>query len=150
MRACLILCVLGSLFLMTTALAEEPDPGAQRVLLPEKPVVAQPVLSPMMQEIDAVLAAEKEALEALNEQLGSAPDERAALHILQQIKQQKQDTELSILRIQRRYALEKGDTDAAERIDLAIDRILNPPRIQPDPAAAAKSRDRRAGGEDHD
>jgi TolA-binding protein len=156
MRACLSSCVLLSLFL-TIAMAAvaavappEPAEPQQRVLRPEEPVQAQPALSPLMQEIEAVLAADEAAVTALNEQLATAPDEQAALHILGQIRQQKQDTELAILRIQQRHALKEGETAAAERIGLAIDRILNPPQLQPDSDAAATSRERRAGGGDHD
>lgn len=144
----IVLSLASSLAVATPRPAPTTDPP--RVLLPEQPLPTPPALSPMMQEIEAALAADKEALATLNDQLSTAADEQAALVILRQIQQQKQDTELAVLRIQRRHAAEQGDTEAAARIDLAIDRILNPPHIQPDPDATARSRDRRAGGEDHD
>lgn len=149
-----VTCLIIALFLASPLAAADPQPAPTtdppRVLLPERPLPTPPVLSPLMRDIEAALAADKEALADLNEQLAAAANEQAALLILRQIQQQKQDTELAILRIQRHHATEQGDTEAAARIDLAIDRILNPPHVQPDPDATARSRDRRAGGEDHD
>lgn len=128
--------------------APVPASAGGRILMPEQPLgerASRPALSPMMQEIQAALDADREQVAALDEQLKAAVDEQAALDILRRIHRQKQETELGILRIQQRYAGEKGDTDAVRRIDEAIDRILNPPHIAPRPEAEAERRAHRGG-----
>ncbi len=134
---------LVSLVLVTLAMAQKPA-SIQPQPTPEKP------LSPMMQEIKAVMVASDGAVNALQEQLKSAPDETQALQILRAVSQQKQDTEIAILRIQERYARKAGDKETAEQINLAVQNILNPDPVTPTVEAMAEREARRAGGTDHE
>lgn len=129
--------------------AEEPGAATNEIVMPDQPM-QRTTVSPLMQEIKATLAAGDELLAALQLQLTSAPDETEALRLLNAIQQQKQDTEISILRIQERYAREAGDTETAEKINLAVSKILNPPVPEPNTQARAESETRRGGGEGHD
>ena len=104
----------------------------------------RPQLSPLMQEVEAVLAAENAALLVLEQDLKAAPSEREALGILRAIGQRKQDSEIAILRIQERYAREAGNEEAAAILTETIEKILNPTPIAPKPEK------RVSGGQDHE
>jgi len=101
-------------------------------------------LSPRMLEIHQVLDSEAADLAALQRDLQAASDEKAALRILRAIKQRKQDAEISILRIQKRYALQEGNAEAAALIDEAITRILDPQPAPPSEEALREKEARRA------
>ncbi len=127
-----------------------PGPG-QLITLPPLPVITgqAPGQNLMMDEIRALLAESAATLSTLQAQMKAAPDEQAALAMLRQVSQHKQDTEIAILRIQQRHALEKGDTEAADLIEEAIGHILTPQPVSATPEARAE-RARRRGGADHD
>lgn len=105
--------------------------------LTEQPAPERP-LSPKMQEITEVLAAGKTQVMELQEQLKTAPNETEALRLLKAIAQQKQDTEIAMLRIQERHARLAGQSEVADQIIAAIDKILNPDPMTPDAAAMAE------------
>jgi hypothetical protein len=92
-------------------------------------------LSPRMLEIQEVLGREQTDLAKLQIELGSAPDEKEALRILRAIAQRKQDAEIAVLRVQKRFAQQEGDARAVADIDRAIERILDP---QPAPLSPAE------------
>ncbi len=143
--------VLSSILLVGVSRSADPGPAGEPG--PERPpvtLISRQPPSPMMQEIEDVLASDKAAILALNEELEAAPDEQAALRILQAISQRKQETEIAILRIQEHHLRENGDTASADRINGEIERILNPPRRTPDPEALAASRARQPGGSGHE
>jgi thioredoxin-like negative regulator of GroEL len=123
-------------------------PADQARPLPQKP------LSPMMQEIHATLEQNDAAVAALQQTLKTAPDEQQALALLRAIAQQKKNTEVSILRIQVRYARQAGNQDAVAKLGLAIEQILNPKPVAPTPQAQAELKARRAqmqsGGSQHE
>lgn len=130
--------------------AEEPGGTTNEVVMPDQPLQRTTTASLLMEEINAAMAAGGELLAALNLQLKSAPSETEALRLLDAIHQQKQETEITILRIQERHARLAGDTEAADKINLAVDDILNPPVRIPDPQARAESEARRSGGSHHE
>lgn len=103
-----------------------------------------------MIEINALLDADKELLSGLQDSLKSATNEIEALRLLQAIHQQKQDTEISILRIQERYARQAGDTATADKIKLEVEKILNPPVPAPNTQAREESAARTGGGSHHE
>ena len=90
----------------------------------------------------------------MRQTLKTAIDEAQALALLRAIAQQKQDTEIAILRVQARNAREVGNQDAVAKIEMAIEQILNPKPITPSPAARAELEARRAqaqsGGNHHE
>ena len=136
----LMVVLLASLLIITQlVMAAPPEPIPQ-------PQASPTPLSPMMQEIKAAMTASEAAVIALQEELKSAPDEIQALQILRAVSQQKQDTEIAILRIQERYARQAGDQDTADKINLAVQKILNPDPVTPTPEAMAEREARRAGG----
>ena len=55
-------------------------------------------------------------------------------------------SEIAILRIQQSHARQAGQTEAVDRIEVAIQRILNPPVPEPSAEARAASAARRTGG----
>ena len=130
--------------------AEEPGGATNEIVMPDQPLKPATTASPLMEEINAAIATGEELLAALNLQLKSASSETEALRLLEAIHLQKQDTEINILRIQERYARLAGDTEAADKLNLAVDDILNPPVRIPDPQARAESEARRSGGSHHE
>ena len=127
----------------------EPSGASGEVLMPDQPIKHQ-TISPMMKEIKATMAASDELLAGLQQQLNSVSNESEALRLLRAIHQQKQDTEISILRIQERYARQAGDIETADRINLAVDEILNPPVRIPSAQAQAEREARTSGGSHHE
>ena len=132
-----------SLAMVPLVTAQAPLP-AQPQPITEKPV------SPMMQEIKAAMAANEVAVKALQESLQTTADEAEALQILRAVDQQKQDTEIAILRIQERYARQNGDQETADQINLAVEKILNPDPVTPTAEAMAEREARRAGGAENE
>jgi hypothetical protein len=127
-----------------------PGPG-QLITVPPSPVVTgqAPGQNPMIEEIRALLAESAATVLEIQNQMKAAPDEQTALAMLRQVRQHKQDTEVAVLRIQQRYAREKGDTEAAQLIEEAIGQLLIPAPVSATPEARAE-RARRRGGVDHD
>ncbi len=107
-------------------------------------------LSPMMQEIQAALKQGDAAVHTLQQDLKSVPDEHQALELLRAIALKKQETEISVLRIQERYARRDGNLEAATRIEQAIAKILNPDPVTPNAEAQKEREARRSGGRDHE
>ena len=92
-----------------------------------KSLQTEPSLSPMMVEIKAALEANRNQVQELTTRAASAPDFRAQRALHQEAAQLKQQVELDILAIQARYAREGGNEELAQRIENAIEMILNPP-----------------------
>ena len=107
-------------------------------------------LSPMMQEIQAALKQGDVAVLTLQQDLKTAPDEDLALELLRAIALKKQKTEITILRIQERYARRDGNLEAADRIEQAISRILHPDPVTPNAEARKEREARRTGGRGHE
>jgi len=96
--------------------------------LPESvPAPAERPLSPMMIEIQGVLAEQQRQVGALDARFAETTSEVAALAVQQEIEQIKQNAELEILAIQARHARVAGDEDLAQSLDAAIATIQNPP-----------------------
>ena len=92
----------------------------------------------MMVEIEALLAAEAEAVADLHARFQATTNETAALAIMMEIGRVKVETELNILRVQIRYARADGRVDVAEELEAAIEKMTSPPEIhQPQPRSAA-------------
>lgn len=110
---------------------------------------ARPV-PPMIQEIRSVLARSDAAVLVLQRDLDAVTDEEQALDILRAIDRQKQEAEISVLRIQERYARQDGNNEAAARIARTIEKILNPDPVTPNEEARAAREARSTGGRSHD
>jgi DnaJ-domain-containing protein 1 len=106
-------------------------------------------ISPIMEEIQLVLAQCQDRIATLEFDLERAPDQAAALQILREIQQQKQDAEVGVLRVQKRYALADGNLAAADEIDAVIERILAPEPVEASAEARAEREARRQEA-DHD
>jgi hypothetical protein len=126
-QICLLTTLCIAIIASFVAAVDHVDPGA--------------ALSPRMLEIQHVLDGEAVDLAALQRELQAAPDEKEALRILRAIAQRKQDAEVAVLRIQKRYALQEGDTETVALIDEAIARILDP---QPAPPSEEALREKEA------
>lgn len=132
------------------SLAMVPLVTAQAPLPTQPQPITEKPLSPMMQEIKAAMAANEVAVKALQVSLQTTADEAESLQILRAVDQQKQDTEIAILRIQERYARQNGDQETADQINLAIEKILNPDPVTPTAEAMAEREARRAGGAENE
>ena len=87
---------------------------------------AAPALTPLMAEIQAVLADEQTRVAELEARLSSSLDEGAALALRRQIEQIKVETELNILRLQAEHARRAGQDEQAAAIEAAIAEMLSP------------------------
>jgi hypothetical protein len=109
-------------------------PGSVQPAAPEgaapAPAVQAPVrrLSPMMAEMQTVLAAENEKLAELRQRVRSAPTPDEALAIQRDIERLKFETEVSLLRVQAKHARAAGRTEVASRIEMAIAELVHPPK----------------------
>lgn len=113
------------------------DPVAGVSLLPAG---TDRTLSPMHREIRELLLAHDLELEALNAELAAAPNERAALKIQRKIAEAKQAVEPGVLGIQLRFARERGDSEAVDRLETALRKLEEPvvraqPQARPAPPA---------------
>jgi hypothetical protein len=105
--------------------------------LASEPAVQGPPLSPMMEEIQALVVVQKEALEELRARLESAVDDESALAIQKEVGELKKEIELGILGVQLKYARLEGREETATKIEQAIETLRNPrpvPEPQPRPA----------------
>jgi hypothetical protein len=136
--------VCSSAVLAQDAKAPTPNAGAApevSKVAPATPTSATPVapsdeapavapkprpLSPMMAEMQTVLAAESERLAELKLRAGKAPTPDDALAIQREIERVKFDTEVSLLRVQAKHARQAGRTEVASRIESAIADLVNP------------------------
>jgi hypothetical protein len=84
------------------------------------------VLSPLMVEIQAVLADEQTKVAELQARLEAATDDHAALALQKEIEQIKVETELNILRLQATYARNEGRIEQAAEIEAVIAEMLSP------------------------
>lgn len=101
--------------------------AAQGQLVLEKvPGEAAGPISPEMTEINEMLAAQRERVHELEARLASAADDAAALGLLREIELAKQATEIEILRIQARYAMQAGREAQAREIETVIAAMLSP------------------------
>ncbi|HOX25877.1 MAG TPA: hypothetical protein PLL30_10090 [Candidatus Krumholzibacteria bacterium] len=108
----------------------------------ESGAVGADAASPMIAEIEAVLAASRAAVAELSARAATA--DPATAHALQeQIAGLKQQAELDILGIQVRHARAAGDVELAARIEADIAAILDPPAptapAEPRPAPAEQN-----------
>jgi hypothetical protein len=117
-----------------------PQPVVDRIDIAETPLHRNAPLSPFMQQVDAAIAAEREALDALREQLAGAGNEEEILSLLREIEQVKRGTELKILQIQADFARKAGRNEMVERIEAAIQSMQAPP-----PPRVQRERDPSAG-----
>jgi hypothetical protein len=121
--------------------AEAPDAPAAT----EAPVLPRRQPSPMMVAIRAVLDAEAATVNGLRERIRAArtPDEAIALQ--RELERAKFEAEVSILRVQAKFAREGGRTALAEHLDAAIAQLTNPtkpvaPAARPIPARETTAR----------
>jgi len=98
-------------------------------------------LSPMLAEMQALLAAEREQLAALHARVAKAGSNDEALALQRAIEKLKFDTEVSLLRVQAKHARQAGRTEVAARIEAAITELLNPPKIVAPSARPVPSRE---------
>jgi len=104
--------------------AEAPDaPPATEVPAPPR---RQP--SPMMVAIRAVLDAEAATVSGLRERARAATTPDEAIAVQREIERVKFEAEVSILRIQAKFARDGGRTALAEHLDAAIAQMTNPPK----------------------
>lgn len=89
-------------------------------------------LKPMTMEINTVLDLARVEVAALQERFDNESNDNAALALSVQIEQIKINTELDILRVQKRYAEAAGNTELATELEEALTSMTSPrPRVQP-------------------
>ncbi len=144
--------VLAALVLASASAAETPSsPATSPVAVAESVPIAVPAdtvlserpASAMMLEIRAALDREHEQVEGLRARLRQAPGHREALALQREIEQVKLGTEAAILRIQAGAARRAGYATLAERLEVAAQDLLAPPRAttlatRPAPRAAGR------------
>lgn len=81
-----------------------------------------------LQELEDILAREREQLEALDAEFEATTEDEAALAVQRRIAELKQATELALLGAQVRYARRLGNFDLAERIEADIAVLQDPQR----------------------
>jgi hypothetical protein len=116
----------------------QPLPPEQRDVrpIPVRPEVQLPTprpdpRAPMLAEIHTAMTEEKATLAELRAELIAAPTDAAAAAVIARIGTVKQDVQLEILRIQLRYARERGRERQAQQIERAIAKIFSPPTPAP-------------------
>ncbi len=100
----------------------------------------QPVLSALSLEINTVLDEARLQVAAKQEQFDKEPNAEAAIAIMRQIEALKTNAELDILKVQLRYARDKGQTEMVSQLETVLTEMTTPrPRRQPvdRPAPAA-------------
>lgn len=101
---------------VTTEAAGEPAPETTAA-----PAVALPQTRSLeMQEITAVLDAERQQVQELTAVLKEVNDDSAELALVRRIEQIKMGAEISVLRIQAKYAVNAGFTEKARQIEEAL------------------------------
>ncbi len=108
---------------------QAPQPAATEAVV-DTAAVRPRRLSPMGLEMQQVMDKEKEALAGLQARFAAARDAAAALAVQREIERLKVETEVALLRIQAGYARRAGQLEAAQRIEAAIEGILNPVKPQ--------------------
>ena len=96
----------------------EPSPEAAAA-----PAAVAPILSPEMQEITAVLEAERLQVRELTAVLKKEADDKARLVMVRRIEQTKIGAEISVLKIQARYALAAGLDEQARQLDESVTQL---------------------------
>lgn len=86
--------------------------------------------SPMLLEMQALLAAEHEQVLVLRERAAKAANADDAMALQREIEKLKFDTEVSLLRVQAKHARAAGRTEVATRIEAAISELVNPPKLK--------------------
>lgn len=94
--------------------------------LPSPSPADAPVLSPMMQEIAEVLAAEKEQLAALELRLAALPGTEVQQELVRQMQELKTSTEIRILEIQLHHARLQGHDATVQELERVIEALRNP------------------------
>jgi membrane-bound lytic murein transglycosylase B len=146
MRSPLVALALLLALPFTSPAAEESlAPSEAGLALEEAAPPALPSADPFMAAVRAALAEQDVAIAALQRAMDAAPDEASALARQREIQTRKQETELTILRLQAERALAEGRAELAAEIARAIDAIKNPPQPQveatrDEPAAPAGGR----------
>jgi hypothetical protein len=108
--------------------------GVEEVAAPTVAAPARPrqAVNPLYPKILAMLEAERVELAKLDARLKTTRDDAAAMAIQREIEQLKTTTELGILRLQAEHARALGRAAVAEKLDAAIQRMLQPvPRQRP-------------------
>jgi len=101
---------------------EPPGDQRPRSLLDLAPEQVR-ALQPMVREIRDLLVAEREDLRVLADLLAGMQDPAAALRLQKEIGVRKQMTEISILEVQVKYALARGDGEQARTGQQAIAKL---------------------------
>ena len=101
-------------------------------------------------DLTALLESRNASLAELHTRLEATSNEVEALEILRAIQEHKLETEVAILRLQKRHAELAGNQEAVTAIETAIERLLEPPAPLGNDEARAASAQRRAGGQSHD
>lgn len=124
--------------------AATPPPDDDRTIVqpsalerPADAVAPTDALSPMMVEIEQLLADQKTAVEALRSQLAEAVGADRKIELLQAIHRLKSETEVNILRVQLSYAEREGRVEQVRQLEEAIAYLTSPrpvPPPQPRPA----------------
>lgn len=100
--------------------------------------------SPMLLEMQALLAAEHEQVLVLRERAAKAASADEAMALQREIEKLKFDTEVSLLRVQAKHARAAGRTEVATRIEAAISELVNPPKLKAPAARPVPSRENQS------
>ena len=84
-------------------------------------------LSPMMLEIESLLAAERAAVEVLAARLEKTHDGQALIALQREVEALKQETQLGILEVQLRYARAAGRDEVVAELERALAARKQPP-----------------------
>jgi len=127
--------------------AEIPAPTVQGEPVGPEPTAAEPVarlapLTPMMQEIFAAWDAHVIAVKALEARLEGVTDHREAMALQREIESARDGVELTILRIQARYARQEGRLEDAAAIEEAVATMTAPRPVAQPVERAARGGDR--------
>ena len=93
---------------------------------PLAPRIERARLSPMHQEIEAAVEAERSSVDALNRRFLVAPLAREKLAIQKEIEAIKKNGMITIYEIQLRYATAEGRTAAVEQLRTTLEALRNP------------------------
>jgi len=130
---CILAVALLALF-ASLATASEPEiipavQGGPAEMYPSEPrqAPAPRPLSPMMEEIQALVESERGRLALLHEALAEAQNAATMMALHQEIAELHESTELDILGVQLRYARQRGDAELVQELEQGIAQLSAAP-----------------------
>jgi hypothetical protein len=120
----------GTAFTADPAAIRDPKETPATTLTAEELAIARAKIrarSPLMVEIDALLAKQRAALLTLESELAVATDLAHSIALQRKIAEVKEQTEIDILDVQLTHARDKGNQALVQELERSIELLKSPP-----------------------